>query len=139
MTIGYRRMSSEDRGFSYFADCLFKRQPLGHLFACPLQGHKGGMAFIGMPDDWIDAQSPQYSNPSYAQNDLLLDTHFRFSDIQSGRELTIIGSITLNISVQKVNIDTAHSHQPNRDRHRPACKCNLSQCAPPILSQYLIY
>ncbi len=127
-------MGSEDRLSRDINQCVVKgraviRHPLSHR----LQGGKGTMAFIQVQDSRGDAHGLHRSITTDAQDQLLSDARPLVAAVQTAGQGTIFRSVSLDIAVQQVQLDTANIHPPDSRENRRLARLDLHHQGGPVI------
>ena len=84
-----------------------------HQHAGALQGHKGGVAFVHVAEGRRDAQGGQGAHAADAQDDLLLQAHFRIAAVELVGDVLVVVLIGGDVGVEQIERNAPHLHLPD--------------------------
>ena len=114
----YRRVGREHGRAAHFLDRRLVVPALLAEIANALKRHEGGMAFVQVVDERLEAQRLEHAHPADAEDDFLLHARFAIAAVQTSGELPIPRSVFVEVGVEEVQLDAAEAHAPYGHEYR---------------------
>ena len=93
------------------------------------------MPLVDVVDAGADAQLFEDPDPSHSEEDLLFDPRPRFGAVESFRDLPVLGGVSRDVGVQKIERDAPHLNLPDigEERSPGEIQGDLHGVAPVVL------